>query len=311
MPTTYPAAPPSLTGDLLQISRFLQNPTAIARTLRTFKDLRFVSDQLLTQRFRTQGGAILYEQSESQLADRAVTAVAPGSVYPYTTTPSGAAALASVSKWGQKTPLTDEEITRSVFAGNTAARKLRKVINSIISQVDAVTMSAILSAVTQTFSVTGGGGAAWTAASPTFLRDVLRAKAVIVKLNQGYVPDTLALNDTSYAYLMSDETITNALKRETTDNPVYTGTIEVLAGLTIVVSPAITTPLVLDSQQLGGMADETAAAPGYAVSDMAVGVKSIRKEDQDGWDLQGRRITVPVVQEPGSAIALTNTGLES
>jgi len=144
-----------------------------------------------------------------------------------------------------------------------------------------------------------------------FLRDILRAKAVIVKLNLGYLPDTLALNDTAYAYLMSDEKFTNALKRETTDNPVYTGEVERIAGLTIVVSPAITTPLVLDSTQLGGMADETAAMPGYAVSDLAVQVKSIAHEGNDSWDLQGRRKTVPVVQEPGAAIELTNTGLES
>jgi hypothetical protein len=34
--------------------------------------------------------------------------------------------------------------------------------------------------------------------------------------------------------------------------------------------------MVLDSNQLGGMADEVDGAPGYAVSDLAVQVKSIR-----------------------------------
>jgi hypothetical protein len=28
---------------------------------------------------------------------------------------------------------------------------------------------------------------------------------------------------------------------------------------------------------------------------------------RDGWDLWGRRITVPVVQEPGAAIRITDT----
>lgn len=309
MPGTYPAAPPSLNGDLRQVSRFLADPAAIQRRLRNFRDLRFVSDRLLTQRFRTNGGAVLYEQSEPFVTDRAVTAVSAGSEYPSASVPTGTAAVASVSKWGQKVPITDEEITRNVYGGAAVDRVLRKVVNSIIKQVDSVTMSAIASAVTETFDVTANSGAAWTAASPTILRDILEAKAVVVGKNLGYMPDTLALNDTAYAIVMSDEKITNALQRETVNTPVYTGEIERIAGLTIVVSPSITTPLVLDSQQLGGMADEQADAPGYAVSDLSVQVKSIRVDSADKWDLQGRRLTVPVVQEPGAAVELTNTGV--
>ncbi|MEV4287358.1 hypothetical protein AB0K40_17780 [Nonomuraea bangladeshensis] len=309
MPGSYPAAPPSLSGDLETISRFLANPSAIQRRLRTFRDLRFVSDRLLTQRFRTSGGAVLYEMSEPFVTDRAVTAVGAGSEYPSANLPTGTAAIASVSKWGQKVPITDEEITRNVYGGAAVDRNLRKVVNSIIKQVDAVTMSAIASAVTNTFDVTANSGVAWTAASPTILRDILEAKAVVVNQNLGYMPDTLALNDTAYAIVMSDEKITNALRREAVDTPVYTGEIERIAGLTIVVSPAITTPMVLDSTQLGGMADEQADAPGYAVSDLSVQVKSIRVDSADKWDLQGRRLTVPVVQEPGAAVELTNTGV--
>lgn len=311
MPGTYPAPPPTLSGDLETISRFLQSPTQLQRRLRNFRDLRFVSDRLLTQRFRTSGGAVLYEQSEPFVTDRAVTAVSAGSEYPGATIATGTAAVASVSKWGQKVALTDEEITRNVYGGAAVDRALRKLTNSIIKQVDSVTMSAIASAVTATFDVTAGGGAAWTAASPTILRDILEAKAKVVGLNMGYAPDTLALNDTAYAIVMSDDKITNALRRETMDSPVYSGDIEVIAGLRIVVSPSITTPLVLDSTQLGGMADEQASAPGYAVSDLAVQVKAIRVDEADRWDLQGRRLTVPVVQEPGAGIELTNTGVES
>jgi len=311
MPGTYPAPPPTLNGDLETISRFLASPTHLQRRLRTFRDLRFVSDRLLTQRFRTSGGAVLYEQSEPFLTDRAVSAVSAGSEYPGATIATGTAAVASVSKWGQKVSLTDEEITRNVYGGAAVDRALRKLVNSIIKQVDTITMSAISSAVTETFNVTANGGSAWTASGATILRDILRARAVVVGKNMGYNPDVLAVNDTAYATIMSDEKITNALRRETVDSPVYSGEIEKIAGLTIVVSPSITTPIILDSTQLGGMADEQAAAPGYAISDLAVQVKSIRVDTADRWDLQGRRLTVPVVQEPGAAIELTNTGVDS
>jgi hypothetical protein len=273
MPGSYPAAPPTLTGDLETISRFLQNPTQLRRRLRTFQDLRFVADQILTQRFRTQGGAILYEQSEPFVSDRQVEAVDAGSEYPFANLPTGTGAIASVSKWGQKVRLTDEEIERNVYAGSAIDRSLRKVVNSIIKQVDGVAMSAFTSAVT----ATSAAGAVWSTGTPTILKDIMKAKAVIVGLNLGYNPDTIVMDDSHYAYLMSDTNVTNALRRETTDNPIYTGTIERLGGLTIVVSPNIgANPYVLDSQQVGGMADEVDGAPGYAVSDLAVQIKSIR-----------------------------------
>jgi hypothetical protein len=305
MPGSYPAAPPTLSGDLETISRFLQNPTQLRRRLRTFQDLRFVADQILTQRFRTQGGAILYEQSEPFVSDRQVEAVDAGSEYPFANLPTGTGAIASVSKWGQKVRLTDEEIERNVYAGSAIDRSLRKVVNSIIKQVDGVAMSAFTSAVT----ATSAAGASWATGTPTILKDIMKAKAVIVGLNLGYNPDTLVLDDSHYAYLMSDTNVTNALRRETTDNPVYTGTIERIGGLTLVVSPNIgANPYVLDSQQVGGMADEVDGAPGYAVSDLAVQIKSIRMEPLDAWDLQGRRKTVPVVQEPGAAVQITGSG---
>jgi len=311
MPGSYPAPPPTLAGDLETISRFLQSPTQIRRRLRDYTDLRFISDQLLTQRFRTSGGAALYELSEPFVTDRTVEAVGAGAEYPFANMPTGTAAIASVSKWGQKVRVTDEEIARNVYAGQTIDRCLRKVVNSIIQQVDSQTMSLIQSNVGGN---TQGATVAWTTTGTAqMLRDILLAKKVVYSKNLGYKPDTLVVSDNAYAYMMSDTNITNALRRETTESPVYTGTIEVLAGLSIVVggnlgTTGTTGPLVLDSNQLGGMADEMDAAPGYAMDQLAVQVKSIRLDENDAWDLQGRRKTVPIVQEPGAMCQITGTG---
>jgi len=298
-----------LTGDLETISRFLQSPTQIRRRLRDYQDLRFVSDQLLTQRFRTSGGAALYEMSEPFVTDRTVEAVGPGAEYPFANMPTGTAAIASVAKWGQKVRITDDEIARNVYAGATIDRAMRKLVNSIIKQVDGVTMSGITSAVSASVTAAGSGAIRWgqaASATRTMLFDILSAKAAIYGLNLGYKPDTLLLNDTGYALIMSDQTITNALQRETRESPVYTGTIEVIGGLAIIVTPNITEPYVLDSTQLGGMADEMDAAPGYAMDQLAVQVKSIRLDSNDAWDLQGRRKTVPIVQEPGAACKIAS-----
>ena len=43
----------------------------------------------------------------------------PGSEYPFANMPTGTGGIAAVSKWGQKVRLTDEEIARSVYAGQS------------------------------------------------------------------------------------------------------------------------------------------------------------------------------------------------
>ena len=130
MPGPYPAASPTLSGDLLTISRFLQSPTQLSRALRSIMNLRFVSDQLLTGQYRTSVGAISYEVSEPILNTRAVTAVAPGSAYPFDVPAGGTAALAAVKKWGEASFLSDEQVKRSVYAGNEIARTLQKAVNT-------------------------------------------------------------------------------------------------------------------------------------------------------------------------------------
>ena len=306
MPGAYPAAPATLTGDLLAISRFLQSPTQIRRRLRNFRDLRFVSDQILTGRFRSAGGAILFEQSEGITTDRAVQDVAPGAEYPFANVPDGVAALAKVSKWGQAIELTDEAILRNVRPGDEVDRQLQKVVNSVIKQVDSVALAAVASAVTQTQPA----AAVWTnvATANPFL-DVQLAKSVIAALNLGYNADTILMNDTKYAYFTANNVVSNMLRREDTANPIYSGEVPRIAGLTVVVSPNLPTTdvWVLDSTQLGGMADEQDGAPGYTAAEMAIQVQSERIPRRDKWDMWGRRKTVPVVQEPGAAVRITGT----
>lgn len=306
MPGTYPAPPPTLSGDLLTISRFLQSPTQIRRRLRDYKDLRFVSDQILTLRQKSSGGAILFEQSEPFVTDRPVEAVSPGAEYPMAEAPTGTGALASVLKWGQKTRLTDEEIQRGVYQGQTVDRKLRKVVNSIIKQVDSVALAAVASAVSQTQAAV----AAWaTLATANPFSDVQLAKAKINALNLGYKADTILMDDLHYAAFTANTIVSNLLRRENVANPVYTGELDMIAGLKVIVSPNLPTSdvWVLDSTQLGGMADETDGAPGYSIADLAVEIKAMRKDEIDAWDLQGRRKTVPFVQEPGAAVKITGS----
>ncbi|MCX5066652.1 hypothetical protein OOJ91_12260 [Micromonospora lupini] len=308
MPGAYPPAAPTLAGDLLTVHRLLQNPTYLKRRLRTIAELRFVADRILTGRYRTTGGAIAFEQSEPIMNTRPVESVAPGSEYPRDSTPEGTAALAAVSKWGQAVGLTDEKLKRSVYMGQEVNRALIKTANSVIQKVDRLATAAVASAVTSSIAA----AANWNAATPALFRDVELAAAKVVDLNQGYNPRAVLMSTTKYALLITDPAIAALRRRETSDNPIYGGDIETLGKYRIIATPASNLPSddvwVFDPDQLGGMADETEVDPGYATMDNGLQYKTKRIDERDSWDIWARRITVPVVQEPGAAIRLTGTG---
>jgi hypothetical protein len=307
MPGSYPPAPPTLSGDLLTISRFLQSPTMLSRALRTIMNLRFVSDQLLTNQYRTSGGAISYEISEPILNTRAVTAVAPGSTYPFDTPVSGLAALAAVSKWGEASFLSDEKVKRSVYAGNEIARTLQKAVNTVVNKVEAITIAAIGSAVTNTVPA----GNAWSSASATIFRNVEVAAASIIDQNQGYNPDTILMSSSKYAYMISDNTVATLRAREDKTNPIYGGQMTNIGGFNVVFTSVGNLPSddvwVLDSKLLGGMADEVNNDPGYTTIDKNIQVQTERIAGRDGWNMWARRLTVPIIQEPAAAVKIINT----
>jgi hypothetical protein len=307
MPYTYPPAAPTLSGDVLSINRFLSNPTLVARRLRTLAEQRFISDSLLTQRIQAQGGSVLYETGETIYTDTAPSGVTPGAEYPLTTVSHGTASLAKTTKWGSDVEVTDESISRQLI--NPVERAFEKLVNHMVRTVDSVAMSAVNSAVTQNTAAT----ATWKGSSAVILRDVLLAKARIAKLNQGYEPDTLVVDDETNAHFLSDPVISNLWPRETAATPVQTGVWPTIAGLRVLVSPNVqgagtssAVALVLDSRALGGMADENLSGPGY-VSANGVGVqaKTIRKDETDSWLLRSRRVTVPIVLEPAAAWKIT------
>lgn len=310
IPTIYPPASPTLSGDYVTISRFLQNPTLIARRLRTLLEQRYIADSLLTGRFQVSGGAVLYETGESIFVPDNPRATAPGSEYPLTNPASGVASLAKTVKWGADALITDEAIKRQNI--DPVNRAFLKLTNTNVKYVDAVALSAIASAVTNTAAATASWALAGTSAQ-SILTDVLIAKQTILALNQGYDPDTVVVSDLALGYAMAKFVAAGYMARETDSaNPLVTGSFPNILGMRWLSSPNLptaNTAFVLDSQQLGGMADEDLGGPGY-VSAGGVGVqaKTIRDDEDDQWRIRVRRVTVPVVLEPAAARTITAVG---
>jgi hypothetical protein len=310
MPGSYPPAAPTIDTNtqLVSIHQFLKSPNRISRRLRTIADSRFVADQILTRRLRTSGGAVLYETGESVYNERDIEAVAPGAEYPRDTPSAPVANLAAVSKWGQAVFLSDEKIKRSVRMGDEVDIALRKVVNTVVRKVDRLTTAAVASAVTATSAAI----ATWdSVANAQIYRDIELAAAVIVDTNEGFMPDTILMSTNNYALMASDEKIANLRRRETMRNPVYGADIEQIGKYLVISTAVANLPTddvwIFDRTQLGGMADEADVDPGYATSNNGTQVQTERIARRDGWDLWGRRITVPVVLEPSAAVRITGT----
>jgi hypothetical protein len=306
MPHTYPPAPPTISGDNITISRFLNSPAAVQRRLRTIGENRFIADVLLSGRYEVSGGSLLYEQSESQYTSRAPSAVNAGAEYPRASAAPGPAALAGVTKWGQDVPITDEHVKR--YGRRAVDVAMQKIINYMVKQVDSVALAAIAAAVTQTQAVT----AAWNNASRDILLDLMLAKAKVLSKDQGYDPDTFVTTDEGYARIVADKSIIAGLARERDVPVTVSGDQITIAGLRILPTNNLPTgvkAMVLDSTMLGGLAYERLESPEY-IGDPANGVESWTRRDPDAndqWLVRGRRPVVPVVQEPDSACAITGT----
>jgi hypothetical protein len=148
MPYTYPPVAPTISGDIVTISRFLKAPTLVARRLRTLLQQRYIADYLLSQRLQAVGGAVLYETGESIFSGDNPRAVLPGMEYPLVQPPTGQASLAKTVKWGQDALVTDESVSRQLMS--PVDRALMKLVNQNVKYVDSVALSLIASAVTAT-----------------------------------------------------------------------------------------------------------------------------------------------------------------
>lgn len=305
MAMTYPPVAPSLTGDIVSISRFLNTPTAVARRLRTIAENRFIADVLLTGRI--EGSSILYETDESIYTSRAPEVVAPGAQYPRSVAPTGTAAVANPVKWGQEVPITDEEIGR--FRGQALERNLQKIVNYLVYTVDSTALAIISSSVTQSVTALAN----WNANGANTILDLLRAKATIRQLNKGYDPDVVACDDFAYAYIVGNFNILATMARENGQTASMTGQLVELAGLRILPTPNLPTAgqaIVIDSSMLGALGYERIPSPEYQ-GDPANGIETLTRRNpagNDEWLVRGRRPVVPFVQEPGAGCKITGIG---
>lgn len=299
MAYSYPPVTPTFSGDNVTTSRFLNTPSLVARRAQELTQNRFIADVILSGRTDVSGGAITYEVDEDFYTVRPITSVSPGGEYDLTTITNGTPQIVKVTKWGQDTLVTDEAIKRQNFSA--VEKGLTKLANTVVKHVDSVSLSLIAS----TVSATQAASASWSAEGARILQDIMLAKAKVTALNKGYDPNVLVIDDTTWAYLASNDKIQVARAREDTSNTVYSGLFGSIAGMQILPTPNLpggTGAWLIDTNALGGIADEDLGG-GYEGDN--VQTKSIREDLNDRWRLRARRVCVPYVTDPGAAIKIT------
>lgn len=311
---TYPYAPQEGTLTTEEVHRLINSPRLIAKRVADLANQKFIADYLLAGRFQAAAGGVFYDDQGQQIfaADNP-RAIPAGGEYPLTLMSEGELQAAKTVKWGLDSEFYDERI--KALGIQPVNVGLQRMVNSTVRYVDGVALAVIASKVTRTVA-----SSAWTTGA-AIVEGVLTAKATgdngTGANDFAYDMTTVVLKPIAYAKVLAYLINGGLLPRETS-NAVAGSSLPVDAlGVTWATSYNIpfSDPLLVDRDQLGGMADEDLGSPGYVRAGSAgVGVETkvqrlVGSDDRDGYRGRCRRVTVPVVTDSNAAIRVTGTGI--
>lgn len=298
MSVTYPPGSPTVTADHTQISNLLKDSTQVSMVVNRMAQEKWVSSRLLTGSATVSGGALVFNEDQPDMAADDFEAISPLGEYPTTTFNQGAKRTMSTVKYGRSALISDESIKRQKM--DPVNRALRGLVNKGVKEIEAAAMAVIQSSVTATVA---NSGTLWSSPSADPLYDIALIEAYFEGTD--YSPDILLVDSLTYARLMSHPVIAASQTREQRDNAFYTGLLANVMGLTLLKTSQLAAPGVwaFDSTALGGTAVEQLPAEGYAGA--PIEVKSIRKDEIDGYKVQARHTSTAYVQAPLAGVRLT------
>lgn len=295
---------PSLQNGKITVDYLMNNPVILYRILRTLVQQRLVGARLLTGRVDLTGtGSAVFETNESIFTNDDPEIIDQLGEYPLTDTQGATTNIATSLKRGYASLVSDEDVARNRI--DVVMRKLIKLSNRLVFKHDAICLSAIGTAVTQTQAA----AAAWNTTSADQFLDLLLSGAQVDALNQGYAVNTVVADPIHWARLVASIAKLFAGAYDY-DSILKTGTIVEIAGLAVMKTtnmPSGVNVLVADNTLLGSIGWESLGGgyQGDPSDPLDVEFKRIRKDENDGWKLQARKTGVPMVQEPNAAVIVT------
>src|ERR1051325_9586297 len=229
MPNVVSPTPPTVSGDNMTVNRLVNNPVLIQRPLRPLVQARLIGDRILSGEVDLTGtGSVNFEVSEAIFAASLAERIDDLMEYPLSSEPSAVSQMATVENWGLATMISDKLVARNRM--DVVNRKLIKLANRIAFGFDALILSAVASAVTQT----SPAATAWsntTTADP--FADITLAASVVDSLNQGYEIDTVLATPNRWARLIAAAKVIERAPREGGDSLLLTGRLARIAGLDV------------------------------------------------------------------------------
>lgn len=293
MTLTYPAGAPTVSGTRLTVDRLLKSPTVLAKRIVT--DTTPFLSELLFRQGTTDSGAVIY--SETSIEDRYpsrgdVTEVTPGGAFPMVDVAEGLDKTALSSTFGAGYIVTDQAKSRNNL--DVIAKGNMKVRNALVRQ-DAARCLTLFEAKVPNVPSVG----AWTT-TKIWKTDLLKGKAQIAALKLGYNPNTVLISPATETNLLLLDDLQNWAPRENANlNPLYNPSLAGLLGFNWIVNEFV------DDDQ--AILLETGVT-GANIVEKPFGVEVIREGTLKRDVVIADKWSVPIIDEPGSALVITGIG---
>lgn len=289
----YPPVPPTVSGEFITVSMFLNDPVRVQRAIENITNLRFVADVILSEGPAIPGGSVLYDQITTQgqiFLDRDVEEIEPGADFPLLNGLEQGPLVAIARKYGGEVFITYEDERRD--RRDKLGRRLTQLRNTIVRKVDRIAMATVRAApiIQQTAS------GSWLTSATDIVRDIAVAKNAITRQELGYFPDTALVNDDQELAMQVDKDIRDALPRELQDGLIRTGNVGRIMGLDFIATSQVLPGevIVLQRKTAGSISDEI---PLYT--------RPIRDERAERVYLHGARLPAAYITDPKSIVRIT------
>lgn len=293
MTLTYPAGAPTTSGTRLTVDRLLKSPTVLAKRIVT-DNTPFLSE-LLFRQGTTDSGAVIYSETaiEDIYPSRGdVQEVTPGGAFPMVDVAEGLDKTALSSTFGAGYIVTDQAKSRNQL--DVIAKGNMKVRNALLRQDAARCLTLFDSKVPNIASV-----GAWTTTN-IWKTDLLKGKAQIAGLRLGYNPDTVIISPKTETDLLLLADLQNWLPREDPNrNPLYAPSIAGLLGFNWIVNEFASDDKAILLQT---------KVTGANIVEKPFGVEVIREGTLKRDVVIADKWSVPIIDEPGSALVITGIG---
>lgn len=259
----FPAAPPTVNGNLITVDRYLRQPANVVQTLSDLTLQQFFAEELFSLGEDVPSGAVIYDElTENDLyPDRDAQRGTPGGQLPLIISSRPTPKTAYAEEYGGKFFMTYAAIRRNAVSDLT--RNERLLANAIVRKWNNIAIDLLNAAVTAVGASAIIAGADWGTATNDIFAQLAAAQFAADSREMGIELDTVIVNPAQSLDMLTSEKFRKLFTLETQEELVQGSTVGQVkpAGMTILKShrqPA-GTALALARGQIGGRHREAPA----------------------------------------------------